>query len=119
MNEDIRSGSQMIGQENGKCDAVRGTSNACDEAPRTIRAVVNVRANLSLEDVLGAVKLGGQRATRAGWNAGGQHIESQHPDKGSRMSAPYLVLKNAQSELVPWVPSQGDLFARDWAILPR
>jgi hypothetical protein len=43
----------------------------------------------------------------------------QIPDKGSKMSRPYLYLKNAQNEMVPWVPSQGDLFASDWAALPQ
>lgn len=34
------------------------------------------------------------------------------------MSAPYLVLKNAQGGFLPWAPSQGDVFATDWALLP-
>lgn len=92
--------------------------NGCSDDPRTIRAAVDVRADNHFERALGACK-DGCRITRAGWNASGQHVEAQYPDKGSRMSLPYLVLRNAQGHLVPWVPSQGDLFAYDWAILPR
>lgn len=54
------------------------------------------------------------RIARAGWNGPGQHVACQRPDAGSKMTAPYLYLKNAQGGLVPWVPSQGDLFADDW-----
>lgn len=84
---------------------------------RTITATVEVRASAGFCEALNAA-LDGRRITRAGWNAGGQFVRSQHPDKGSMMTAPYLVLKNAQNGLVPWVPSQGDIFANDWAILP-
>lgn len=34
------------------------------------------------------------------------------------MTAPYLVLRNSQGGYLPWVPSQGDIFARDWAMIP-
>lgn len=87
------------------------------EALRYVRVPVEVPACNSFEAALHHVRRGG-RVTRAGWNAGGQHVQSQFPDKASRMTAPYLVLKNAQGDLVPWVPSQGDLFATDWALLP-
>lgn len=92
--------------------------NGCTEAPRTIRTAIDVRADSHFERALGLCK-DGARITRAGWNASGQYVEVQYPDKGSRMSLPYLVLKNAQNELVPWAPSQGDIFAHDWAVLPR
>lgn len=82
-----------------------------------VRVAVEVPANSTFSDALMHARRGG-RITRKGWNAGGQHVEAQYPDKGSRMSAPYLVLKNAQNDLVPWAPSQGDLFACDWALLP-
>lgn len=62
--------------------------------------------------------MSGQRISRLGWNGAGQWVQAQIPDAHSKMSLPYLYLKNAQNQLVPWVPSQGDLFATDWAILP-
>lgn len=83
----------------------------------TIETVLEVRADCDFSAALNAA-IHGHRVTRAGWNARGQWVCGQHPGKDSKMSSPYLYLKNAQNELVPWVPSQGDLFARDWAILP-
>ncbi len=91
------------------------------EYPRinpTVRVSVEVRAVRNFADALMSA-MDGKRATRAGWNAGGQYIVMQIPDKGSKMNRPYLNLKNAQNEMVPWAPSQGDLFASDWAILPN
>lgn len=88
-----------------------------DRAP-TINATVQIKANRSFADVLSAAIYGGQRITRAGWNGPNQWVAAQPPDKGSKMSSPYLYLKNSQNEMVPWVPSQGDLFAQDWAVLP-
>lgn len=94
----------------------RQATTDSDYIPR-IHASVSVRADNPFEIALSAAKAG-ERITRAGWNAGGQHVELQVPDKHSRMTQPYLVLRNSHGELVPWVPSQGDLFARDWAVLP-
>lgn len=107
--------------QRNQCDTAAGaqTTGGMAMAPRTIPIVVDVEAVNSFAESLAACIEGRHRITRAGWNAGGQHVETQYPDGGSRMSAPYLVLKNAQGQLVPWAPSQGDLFARDWAILPR
>lgn len=83
----------------------------------TISATVEVHAVYPFSHALDALKAG-CKITRAGWNGRGQHIEMQRPDKLSRMTAPYAVLKNSNNDLVPWVPSQGDLFANDWALLP-
>jgi len=82
-----------------------------------IRTSVELRADANFPEALAAA-IHGHRITRAGWNASGQWVAAQLPDKGSKMSAPYLYIKNAQNDLVPWLASQGDMFARDWAILP-
>lgn len=77
----------------------------------------------------------GQKVTRLGWNAPGQWVVLQkgYPD-GIAINAntaaatgipegtvcifdPYLMLRNAQGHFVPWVPSQGDLMAGDWAVV--
>lgn len=94
--------------------------NMCADAPSkpTVYAHVEVRADRCFADALMAA-MDGQRITRRGWNGPNQYVTSQHPDRGSKMTRPYLCLKNAQNDLVPWVPSQGDLFAHDWAVLPR
>lgn len=56
----------------------------------------------------------GKRVARSGWNGADQYVKMQIPNKLSKMRMPYCYLKNTQGMLVPWVPSQGDLFAEDW-----
>ena len=56
------------------------------------------------------------RVCRAGWNGKGMWLELQRPDAGSKMSLPYIYMKTAGGELVPWVASQTDLLADDWEI---
>ncbi|SHN40282.1 DUF2829 domain-containing protein [Rhizobacter sp. OV335] len=104
----------------GFADATMGKCMAQQrqQLDATVRVTVELKAIRSFADALMYAK-DGQCVTRAGWNAAGQHVEAQYPDHNSKMGAPYLVLKNAQGLLVPWVPSQGDLFANDWAVLPR
>jgi hypothetical protein len=95
----------------GTCTADRCTGN-------TIRIALGTQANNSFPEALAAAQFNGNRITRRGWNAGGQYVMVQHPDKRSMLSTAYMVIKNSNNEFVPWVPSQGDLFARDWAIIP-
>lgn len=78
--------------------------------------------------------IAGKRIARKGWNGKGQFVvkaggyEVSEPRTGSDYAkagvegafyiAPHLDLKNAQGHMQPgWVPSQGDLFAKDWVIL--
>lgn len=58
----------------------------------------------------------GKRVTRLGWNGQGQFIELQVPDEHSKMQRPYLFISPVNTELVPWVASQTDLLAEDWAL---
>lgn len=110
---------QAIGGASQNCEGGQTDASYPDRiSSPTVRVSVDVRATRNFADALmGAMD--GRRVTRAGWNAGGQYEAMQMTDKSSMMSRPYLYLKNAQNEMVPWVPSQGDLFARDWAILPN
>lgn len=55
---------------------------------------------------------------RQGWNGENMWIQCQRPDKNSKMTQPYIYIKTADDELVPWVASQTDLFAEDWEQLP-
>lgn len=117
MNETCERPSRALGDTTVAAGcAMSPESNGCDRAP-TITATVEISADRMFCDALRCV-VHGQRITRKGWNGPNQHVSAQYPDKHSKMTAPYLVLRNAQGDLVPWVPSQGDLFARDWAILP-
>lgn len=57
---------------------------------------------------------GGHRMTREGWNGKGMWVAAQFPDEHSKMGAPYLYINTVEEKLVPWIPSQADLFATDW-----
>ncbi len=62
---------------------------------------------------LDAMRLG-LKVARAGWNGKGMWIALQTPDEHSKMTRPYIYMKDAQGMLVPWLASQTDLLAEDW-----
>ena len=62
---------------------------------------------------------GGGRVARAGWNGRGMwlRLEGAEIPAVDRVQPPmreFIVLKDAQGWLVPWVASQTDLLAEDW-----
>lgn len=70
---------------------------------------------LAIENVLFKAKHQGRRIRRAGWNGKDQYVGRGKDQDG--ITEPFLVLHNQQGGVVPWVPSQGDLFANDWEIM--
>jgi hypothetical protein len=58
----------------------------------------------------------GQRISRAGWNGAGMWVAIQRPDKNSKMTLPYLYLRSAHGQLVPYLLSQTDVLSDDWAV---
>ena len=58
----------------------------------------------------------GERVFREGWNGKGMWLALQVPDAHSKMQRPYIYIKTAQDQLVPWVASHGDLLAEDWQV---
>ena len=71
---------------------------------------------MNFSDALIAVKAG-SRITRDGWNGNGQRIALQVPDENSKMGRPYLYISPVGGGLVPWLASQTDLLAEDWAVV--
>ena len=55
-----------------------------------------------------------KKFARKGWNGKNMYIQLQVPDKHSKMSLPYIYMKTAQGDLVPWLASQTDMLADDW-----
>lgn len=51
---------------------------------------------------------------RQGWNGKGMWLKLQVPDSNSKMSLPYIYMRTAQGQQVPWVASQTDILADDW-----
>jgi hypothetical protein len=57
---------------------------------------------------------GGIKIARLGWNGKGMWIEIQRPDEHSKMTLPYIYMKTADNNLVPWSASQTDILSEDW-----
>lgn len=57
----------------------------------------------------------GKRVARVGWNGKGMWVALQSPDEHSKMRRPYIYMSDAQGLLVPWLASQTDVLAEDWA----
>jgi hypothetical protein len=58
------------------------------------------------------------RVGRKGWNGKGMWLELQLPDANSKMTLPYIYIRTAQGDTVPWLCSQTDALASDWEIVP-
>jgi len=71
---------------------------------------------LTFSEALGAVK-GGYAIQRAGWNGKDLKVLAQYPDEHSKMSLPYLYIEYPNGDRCPWLASQTDIMAEDWAIL--
>lgn len=56
----------------------------------------------------------GHRVARKGWNGKGMWLELQRPDTHSKMTLPYIYMKTADDNVVPWLASQTDMLAEDW-----
>lgn len=72
---------------------------------------------LNFGDAISALK-GSFKVARLGWNGKGMWLELQVPDEHSKMTLPYIFMKTADNNLVPWLASQTDVLADDWVIVP-
>jgi hypothetical protein len=59
----------------------------------------------------------GKKIARSGWNGKNMYLELQVPDTHSKMTLPYVYMRTAQADLVPWLCSQTDLLATDWQVV--
>jgi hypothetical protein len=59
----------------------------------------------------------GSKVSRAGWNGKGMWLALQVPDAHSKMTLPYIYMRTAQGDLVPWLASQTDVLAYDWSVV--
>lgn len=55
-----------------------------------------------------------QSVCRSGWNGKNMYLRLQFPDVNSKMTLPYIYMRTAHGDLVPWNPSQTDLLSNDW-----
>jgi hypothetical protein len=59
----------------------------------------------------------GKKLARKGWNGKGMWLELQVPDSHSKMTLPYVYMKTACGNRVPWLASQTDLLAEDYELV--
>jgi len=76
----------------------------------------------------------GQKVARFGWNGRGMFIylvpANVYPASGNKLGTmngvfkddmvpygPYLAMKTAQDNVVPWLASQTDILAEDWMVV--
>ena len=75
---------------------------------------------MNFGEALVVLKAGG-RVCREGWNGVGLWLEIQRPDENSKMTLPYIYInypqnaKTTPGARVPWLASQTDMLAEDWA----
>jgi len=59
----------------------------------------------------------GKKVRRSGWNGKGMWLQIQWPDTYSKMTLPYIYMKTADNNVVPWLASQTDLLSDDWEVV--
>ena len=59
----------------------------------------------------------GETVARKGWNGKNMFLALQSPDKNSKMTLPYIYMKTADDNLVPWLASQTDILSDDWVVI--
>jgi len=61
----------------------------------------------------------GKKVCRRGWNGKNMWIALLHPDNEIElMSSPFVYMRTADGQFVPWLASQTDMLAEDWEISP-
>lgn len=59
----------------------------------------------------------GNRVSRQGWNGKDMWLALQSPDPFSKMTRPFVYIKAADGNYMPWLCSQADLLASDWFVV--
>lgn len=75
-----------------------------------------VNKTMSFGDAIRFIK-SGRKISRSGWNGKNMYLELQVPDENSKMTLPYIYMRTAQGDLVPWLASQTDILAEDWELV--
>lgn len=72
------------------------------------------RQDLTFEDALYLLRAD-KKVFRAGWK-NVRYIALQRPEENSKMKRPYLYCVPLDNQAVPFLISNGDLFANDWQV---
>ena len=57
------------------------------------------------------------KVARRGWNGKNMWLKLQRPDANMKMTLPYIYMKTADAQLVPWLASQTDILSEDWIFI--
>ena len=71
---------------------------------------------MNFSEVLNLLKRG-NKVARSGWIGKNMWVAVQYPDDYSKMTLPYLYMRTAQGDFIPWTISQADVFAVDWSVI--
>lgn len=71
---------------------------------------------MNFGEALEMLKLG-HLVARKGWNGKGMWLCLQLPDAHSKMTLPYIYMKTADEQRVPWLASQTDVLSSDWELV--
>jgi uncharacterized membrane protein len=88
-----------------------------DEQDQSLEQMLaTIEVIMTPTDLGAALKLlrDGKAVSRRGWNGKSMWLKLQVPDAHSKMSLPYIYMRTATGQLVPWLASQSDLLADDW-----
>lgn len=70
---------------------------------------------MNFSEALEELKIG-SRLARKGWNGKGMWIKAQYPGEHGSLTLPFVLIRTADGNHIPWTVSQADLFAEDWEI---
>ena len=71
---------------------------------------------MTFGDAIAAIKTG-KHVARRGWNGKNMWLAYQERTEHSKMTLPYIYMRTAQGDLVPWLASQTDMLSDDWDIV--
>jgi hypothetical protein len=106
-----------VGKPSGYLTVSRSLVGALDHALRIAEWGSDKAVGGDFGDALDAMKYGSKKVARKGWNGKGMWLELQVPDAYSKMTLPYIWVKTADDQKVPWLASQTDMLANDWVTI--
>jgi hypothetical protein len=76
-----------------------------------------IMGDLNFGEALNSLRAG-KAVSRRGWNGKHMWLRLQVPDAHSKMTLPYIYMRTAGGDLVPWLASQSDVLGVDWLEVP-
>lgn len=68
---------------------------------------------MNFSEALNLLK-GNKKVYRSGWNGKGMWLQIEYPSVYGKVTLPFIMMKTADNNFVPWLASQTDILADDW-----